>query len=64
MALNEHEIELIADAVLRRIEDKQRIEEIADAIVRMLSDEQKRRILNPLPAPPKEDPEAACPEAK
>jgi hypothetical protein len=64
MGLNEHEIELIADAVLRRIEDKQRIEEIADAIVRMLSDEQKRRILNPPPTPTKEDPEAACPEAK
>ncbi len=64
MALNDHEIELIADAVLRRIEDKQRIEEIADAIVRLLSDEQKRRILNPPQVPPKEDPEAACPEAK
>jgi len=60
MSITDREIERIADAVLRRIEEKQQTEEIAEAMVKLLTEEQKKQILKGLKKSTEEGPDSEC----
>jgi len=60
MSITDREIERIADAVLRRIEEKQQTEELAEAMVKLLTEEQKAHIVRGLKTSTEQAPDSGC----
>jgi len=61
MEITDRELERVADAIIRRLEEKQQVEEVASAIVRMLTGEQKQRLLQAQPAHTPDPADTRCP---
>ena len=62
MDITDRELERLADAIIRRLEEKQQVEEVAAAIVRMLTEEQKQRLLQAQPAHEPDPADTHCPD--